>query len=526
MLQFLQTGDVNDGHETLDRALRLLIYLWINVSLDWKTKLLHMAQSLVGDQRMDVDQSADSGAAEVWLSDDPEVFLQIINPALTRPLERLDMQERLDFLIKHIGARALTPGIFTSLIPTSHLSAFKAQAQSGENIIHIIAECMGYQICNCVYFSTSVDAKSFWDLVSMNPIFREWEQLLKEWLRIGCDLFGRTVQGYTPLRSFFDRAGVESCSTQNGLALPIQYWAKCIVNANIDLMEYGARELRSWKSPFQIDMYRRDAVWSPQVEFLATGFRYGPSVADWALIVEGKGHIPLYRLHFPPGSWPEASFLPRRICWQPSVADQADGASWTLERTVDIEVMPVPTKIDVFPEYVDLFSGIQDDSLAAARLFAADDHESVVKRPRRGSEPPPSRLWQEERWFSGPEVSTLTGYLYYCPFCCRRIVTPSVSSHRRHHICPTYGETRVWETERIRERVLQWKKFNLDCGSKPVSCSYGLLVNSINPMLYQTMDAEDLFTVYNPFCGRFPHCLHQRSYLDVHVLGSGSAMMK
>ena len=523
MLQFLQTGDVNDDHETLDQALRLLTYTWINVSLDWKTKLLPMAQSLVGDQRMDVDQSAHSGATYLSFHYCPEVFLPIINPALTRPIETLNMHEKLDFLAKHTRASALTPGLFTSLIPTAHISAFKAQAQSGKNIIHIIAECMGCQIWNSVCFSTSVDAKSFWDLVSMNPILREWEQLLKEWLRIGCDLFGRTVQGYTPLRSFFDRAGVVSRSTQNGLALPIQYWVKCIVNANIDLMEYGARELRSWKSPFQIDMYRRDAVWSPQVEFLATGFRYGPSVADWALIVEGKGHIPLYRLHFPPGSWPEASFLPRRICWQPSVADQADGASWTLERTVDIEVMPVPTKIDVFPEYVDLFSGIQDDSLAAARLFAADDHESVVKRPRRGSEPPPSRLWQEKRWFSGPEVSTLTGYLYYCPFCCRRIVTPSVPSHRRHHICPTYGETRVWETERIRERVLQWKKFCRDWGSEPTICTLWITGNLFSPILSRITDAEDLFTAYHRFCDGFPHCQHQRSYLD--VLDGGSAMM-
>ena len=422
-----------------------------------------------------------------------------------------------------MGARALTPGPFTSLISTRHISASKAQAQSGRNIIHIIAECMACDVDDCLNHVRSVDARSFWDLVSMNPVLREWGQLLKEWIRIGCDVFGLTAQGHTPLRSFLAKVMINGRSTKHGLVLPIQYWAECIVDANIDLMEYGARELRSWKIPLEIAMYDIYEVWGPRVELLATGFRYGPSVADWALIVERKGHIPLYRLHFPPGSWPEASFLPRSICWQPSVADQVFGASWTLERTVGIEFMPVPAKISVVPEYISLLAGAQDDNVASARLFAANDHRSIVRRPRRGSEPPPSRLWHKERSFSDPGATMFTGYLYYCPFCSRRIVTASVSLHRRHHICPEYEEERVWETERIRERILRWKKFRHDCGSKPIGCYLGNPVNLFSPISSRSVDAEDLFTKYNPFCGGFPHCLHQRSYLD--VLDSGSAMM-
>jgi hypothetical protein len=39
----------------------------------------------------------------------------------------------------------------------------------------------------------------------------------------------------------------------------------------------------------------------------------------------------------------------------------------------------------------------------------------------------------------------------------------------------------------------------------------------VNPLAYQLVDALDIFSnLEEPwFCDEFPHCLHQRSYLDL-----------
>jgi hypothetical protein len=527
MFQFLQSCDFVDGHQVLDRALDFLMSVWFDVTdagpsavavgrkIDPSKKLLHIVEQLINDQRIDIDQNWTMAGSDHHFWFCPSEILPLVDRSLTYPMKTLTVDEKLDFLDLRFSSDQIAPDLIASTIPMAEASNSPPQmaARLGGNPLDLIAKYMGRRIKHGLSKFKETDINRFWNLVSTDPILLQLEELLVSWVRFGYSLSSINSYGFTPLQQFLHAQSRWIRSTRD--LLPVQYWANCISNAGIDLTEYGKTEMRAWQKLVRV-AWRRDPLHGYNIRVWATGFTYGQDVNSWHLLVEQHTHIPLYRLEVLPGSWPEAAFVPRAICWKTSTTRLQDGNRWIFDKEVVMFSDSVPsTDPRKASEYIRLLEDTQDDSLAAARLLVGQVLPHG-KRRRRNSEPSPLHHSKGQKE-SDSNKPWLRGYFHYCPICYDRFDTQGHICHRSNHKQETCSEEHIWEGERLFRSLVQWRKFVIKHGSRPVQCLRFRAETLVNPLAYQLVDALDIFSnLEEPwFCDEFPHCLHQRSYLDL-----------
>jgi hypothetical protein len=473
--------------------------------------LLQIIQSLVVDGRIDIEQSCEEGFVKHSLLLYPSIVLPLISSNLARPFQSLGARERLRFFQERLLETSVTPSLFASAFPATEAFASMFRASGGDNPIHLIAAYMASEIDTQWCNTKTRDSRP------LHVLFRDstlhlWEHLLREWIRLGCNLFGLNRNGHTPLQCFLGQFACHDVLSTEDL-FQIRYWAKYISNAGIDLIEYGTEELRVWRKSFRVgSRYPRNALGGHFIELLATGFRFGATYDNWHLEVVQKVSVPVYRIDNIPGSWPEAATLPQTIAWDFSRTELRDGETCTLMRTVKVTLGPLPCE-DPAPMCVRLFQGTQDDNIALARLLVANNAQSTRRR-RRGSQPPPlSHLPSCTRFVYHDEWAPV--YFYYCLICCRMILTRSPAGHRLAHTQGGFSEQPVWSAEQVWTNLMGWKMFISEHGVSPVVC--GRYRSLAYPVSLQTVEAEQVFDGTYDFliCVDFPHCLHQRSYLDL-----------
>ena len=222
-------------------------------------------------------------------------------------------------------------------------------ARLGGNPLDLIAKFMGIRFENCLSKSKENDFNRLWSLVSTDTTLLQLKQTLVSWIRLGYNLSSGNVHDFTPLQRFLHAQSRWVRSTCN--LLSVQYWAHCIAHAGVDLIEYGSIETRAWQKIVRVG-WRDDPLHGYHIRVWANGFKYGQDVNAWHLIVEQHTHIPLYRLEVLPGSWSEAAFVPRAVCWNTSTTRLPDGNRWIFDREVVIVSDSVPSSDHASPQSI------------------------------------------------------------------------------------------------------------------------------------------------------------------------------
>ena len=479
-------------------------------------QLLHIVEHLMNDQRIDIDQSYGivSAPRRSWYC--PSEILPLLDRNLTRPIGTLTGDEKLDFLDLRFSSNLVTPNLIKSIIPLAEALNCPSQraAWLGTNPLDLISKFMGIRFKNCLSRSKETDIDLGWSIVSKDPTLLQLKRLLVSWIHFGCNLSGSNLYGFTPLQRFLHAQARWIRSTCD--PLPIKYWANCISNAGLSLLEYGRSEKRAWKKIVRV-AWRDDPLHDYNIRIWANGFEYGQDVDAWRLYVEQHTYVPIFRLEALPGSWSEAPFLPRALCWKPLTTRLENGSRWIFERDVVIISDTKPSNnTGTTSEYVRLLQDTQDDNIAAARLLEREIPPHGNMR-RRNSEPSPLHNSKIRIQAAESKKPWLRGYFHYCPFCCERLVWQGYTCHRWNLKREFCSEERMWEGERLYKNIVRWKTYVHEHGFRPVECFGGGAETLVNPLVYHPVDAMDIFGEMEElwFCDSSPHCLHQRSYLDL-----------
>jgi hypothetical protein len=159
----------------------------------------------------------------------------------------------------------------------------------------------------------------------------------------------------------------------------IQIWAGMLQQAGLDLCEYGDKESQVWKSLGIEDFSKTNqANWTLDYQARVGQLIYGPTPAEWSLMIRWPLSIRIFKLHPPPGAFPEKHNLPTTIIWHPAEEEMNEGP-WEIaeERRIqskhwDLRAVVVESK-EPFEELVD---SVQDD-LGAIMLM-----HNRASRPR------------------------------------------------------------------------------------------------------------------------------------------------
>ncbi|ERF72637.1 hypothetical protein EPUS_05691 [Endocarpon pusillum Z07020] len=175
----------------------------------------------------------------------------------------------------------------------------------------------------------------------------------------------------------------------------MQIWTGMLQQAGFDLRDYGDKESQVWKSLGieEISKFYQASSYALRVEQLV----YGPTPANWSLLVRRPISIYKLKLHPPPGAFPEEPDLPRTIIWNPTDKERDEGHWEFVEerrmqtRYYDLRDGPSASK-EPFEELVDC---VQDD-LGAIMLM----HQRA-SRPRASA----SRSHSQPRQMNHREVA-------------------------------------------------------------------------------------------------------------------------
>jgi hypothetical protein len=148
--------------------------------------------------------------------------------------------------------------------------------------------------------------------------------------RYGAPLYRAEGRQSTPL---MDALKLECWGTPGGslyfreMTLKIiQIWAGMLQQAGLDLRDYCDKESQVWKSLGIEDYSKIDQADHPSYYLAKVGqLIYGPTPADWSLMISCPISIPIFKLHPPPGAFPEKRNLPTTIIWYPTEEEQNEG---------------------------------------------------------------------------------------------------------------------------------------------------------------------------------------------------------
>ena len=106
----------------------------------------------------------------------------------------------------------------------------------------------------------------------------------------------------------------------------IQIWAGMLQQAGLGLRDYGDKESQVWKSLGIEDFSKIDQANCPLNYRARVGqLIYGPTPADWSLMIRWPISIRIFKLHPPPGAFPEKHNLPTTIIWYPTEEERNEG---------------------------------------------------------------------------------------------------------------------------------------------------------------------------------------------------------
>lgn len=494
--------------------------------IDISTRLVDIAEMLVYDESIDVERPCFGLGRECFRFCSPKI-ITLLSQKLVRPLGHIPVPQLVYTCYANGGDLCDAPTTFTSIteLQESNDAQLRSITQSSENYLHVIAQSMGDRVRILLDKKAAHNPRSVWALLQTDHVLREWNVVLKKWIRLGCNLLGMDRLGYSPLQRCLRGKYISACSGNE--ALPVQYWACCLFEAGVDLVEYGKTECLRWARPVFV-INRESKTSGPNIQIDATQLLYGPDFDQWDVVLRRVLKIPLYRLSLQviPGSWPSNSVLPETICWHPYYMGDEAEEQWIRDRDVNVACGPRPLPNPAEPwEPVNVLKGSQDDNLAAARLLTSVDYARGSKR-RSSSQPPPYRHYQSNGHSRNFGKTWLGVYMYKYA-----TLGKTVSTTGRPYDCQPLTGFRVyweppkqypkWPSEHIIASLRAWRAFFQNHGSSPVKCSTcsGSLVD---PLVYEIVDAMDVFNDpwCSSFCSAFPHCVHQTSYLDMLKVAS------
>ena len=159
MLQLTQSCEFINADEVIDRAIHAWTLLQNKLELIASPSpfirretipsqdLLRILRSLIEDNRIDIEQSYEDGCSvQICLLHHPSAVLPLISPNLSRPFRTLDARERLRVFQERVFWTRVTPSLFASTFPTTEAFASTFRESDGENVLHLIVECMATEI--------------------------------------------------------------------------------------------------------------------------------------------------------------------------------------------------------------------------------------------------------------------------------------------------------------------------------------------------------------------------------------------
>lgn len=96
--------------------------------------------------------------------------------------------------------------------------------------------------------------------------------------------------------------------------------------AGLDLRDYGDKESQVWKLLGIEDFSKIDQANCPLNYRARVGqLIYGPTPADWSLMIRWPIRIRIFKLHPPPGVFPVKHNLLTTIIWYPTEEERNEG---------------------------------------------------------------------------------------------------------------------------------------------------------------------------------------------------------
>lgn len=258
-----------------------------------------------------------------------------------------------------------------------------------------------------------------------------WRSVLRDTITAGADLHGYELCGtVTPLVEVLGRQEPFQVPVMDPQAC-IEAWAKELLDAGVDLAEYGERELKMWEALPEYDKPKynnRKHMWyflpNNFGSWRVDSFVYGPKPSDWRVVVRQKTLVKVYELQRTPGAWVSSELLLQAICWESRERESQEG-HWNFVRQLKLDSDPWYSDELIEERPADFSvktseaarSSTQDDCSEAVRLTRAlrkwrclpgrEDPRSC--RRSRSTSPRGLRRWRERYGANSPFAWTNLG---------------------------------------------------------------------------------------------------------------------
>jgi hypothetical protein len=184
----------------------------------------------------------------------------------------------------------------------------------------------------------------------------------------------------------------------------IQIWGGMLQQAGLDLRDCGDKESQVWKSLGIEDYSKINQADHPWYHSARVGqLIYGPTPADWSLMICWPISIPIFRLHPPPGAFPQKHNLPTTTIWYPTEEEMNEGP-WEVaeERRIQPERRDLrDVIIEPKKPFEELVDSVQDD-LGAIMLM-----HHRASRPRGSasrSHSQPRSMYHRKAVYGNPTI--------------------------------------------------------------------------------------------------------------------------
>ena len=160
-------------------------------------------------------------------------------------------------------------------------------------------------------------------------------------------------------------------------------WLTMVQRAGIDLLDYGAREKKTWNTLG----FNQFLHW---YWLRIAGLVYGSKILQWSIKIRYCNLVSVRRLHRPPGAFQQYA-VTETIIWTPSRAEEDEGY-WKVVKVHDVVTKDINLEevtIDKRSAFVFLVDKTQDDSAEIMTMAMAMTNRK--SRPRFSSQPPSLR---------------------------------------------------------------------------------------------------------------------------------------
>lgn len=186
----------------------------------------------------------------------------------------------------------------------------------------------------------------------------------------------------------------------------LRLWIRMLQETDVDLENYGAKENQRW-IPFFTD---------GSSDCLIEGLIYGPTPADWSLVVSWRRTLYTFGLLHTPGTFNISHHVPDKICWLPGPAEEVEEGHWYLIgacRAVSSTMNLQDCFTETEEHYLQLCRSSQDDS--GTIMLLQDRASRRAPRPRSYSQPPCLRR-READYCALRRVASWMSRVHFCPF--------------------------------------------------------------------------------------------------------------